>query len=87
MVEAGAVQTDSDGLVSVAQPFHTTFWFARIEVFRAVPPPWFRFVYSDDGCEMLQCECQFFRDRAVAAGFKVCSGGWCGHGCESKWCG
>ncbi|MEI8371331.1 MAG: hypothetical protein WCJ35_00700 [Planctomycetota bacterium] len=67
--------------------FHTTFWFARIEIFRMLPPPWFRFVYSDDGCEMLQCECQFFRDRALAAGFSVQSGGWCGHGCEAKWCG
>jgi len=67
--------------------FHTTFWFARVAVFRAIPPPWFQFVYSPDGCEMLACECQFFRDRAVAAGFKVCSGGWCGHGCEAKWCG
>jgi hypothetical protein len=37
-----------------------------IEVFRTLPPPWFQFVYSDDGCEMLQCECQFFRDRVLA---------------------
>jgi len=32
------------------------FWFARIEIFRTLPPPWFRFVYSDNGCEMLQYE-------------------------------
>jgi hypothetical protein len=72
---------------SAENSFHTTFWFARIEIFRALPPPWFRFVYSDDGCEMLQCECQFFRDRVLASGFSVQSGGWCGHGCEAKWCG
>jgi len=72
---------------SAENSFHTTFWFARIEIFRTLPPPWFRFVYSDDGCEMLQCECQFFRDRVLAAGFSVQSGGWCGHGCEAKWCG
>ena len=67
--------------------FHTTFWFARLEVFRALPPPWFQFVYSPDGCELFRCECQFFRDRATTAGFSVRHGGWCGHGCEAKWCG
>lgn len=67
--------------------FHTTFWFARVEVFRTIPPPWFQFVYSDDGCELVQCECQFFRDRVTAAGFSVLHGGWCGHACEGKWCG
>lgn len=34
-------------------------------------PPWFQFVYSPDGCELLACECQFFRDRAIAAGFSA----------------
>jgi hypothetical protein len=65
--------------------FHTPFWFARIDVFRVLPPPWFQFVHSADGCELVRCECQFFRDRAVAAGFTVRSGGWCGHGCEGRW--
>jgi len=64
----------------LANSFHTTFWFAPVEIFRNCQPPWFRFVYSDDGREMLQCECQFFRDRVVGAGFSVQSGGWCGMG-------
>ena len=67
--------------------FHTTFWFARIEVFRRLSPPWFTFGYSADGCEMRACECQGFAERAVAAGFTVQHGGHCGHAHEGKWCG
>jgi hypothetical protein len=67
--------------------FHCTLWFARIEVFQRIDPPWFRFVYSDDGCEMLGCECRYFRDKVQAAGYHVAHGGWCGHACEAKWCG
>ena len=43
-----------------------------------------QFDYSDFGCDMLPCECQFFRDRVLVAGFSVRSGGWCDHGCEAK---
>lgn len=70
-----------------ANAFHTTFWFARIEVFRAMAPPWFEFRYSVDGCEMLACECQVFAEKVRAAGFTVAHGGRCGHACEGKWCG
>jgi len=67
--------------------FHCTLWYARTEVFRKLTPPWFKFTYSEDGCEMTGCECQYFRDRVVAAGYTVVNGGWCGHSCEAKWCG
>lgn len=67
--------------------FHTTCWFARIDVFRRIPAPWFSFRYSADGCEMLACECQVFAEKVQAAGFTIAHGGWCGHGCEGKWCG
>ena len=67
--------------------FHTTFWFARIEVFRRIPPPWFAFGYSADGCDMEKCECMVFAEKVLAAGFSIAHGGHCGHACEGKWCG
>jgi len=44
------------------------------------PGPWFMREYSPDGCRIVKCPCQFFRDRALAAGFAVARAGRCGHG-------
>ena len=49
-------------------------------VFEAIEPPWFMFGYSPDGTRRAKCECGYFRDKAIEAGFKVVRAGWCGHG-------
>ncbi|HUT88732.1 MAG TPA: hypothetical protein VMY37_04505 [Thermoguttaceae bacterium] len=59
--------------------FHTPFWRARVEVFRQVPPPWFAYPYSPDGCEILDCDCGYFAAKCLAAGFTVAHGGRCSH--------
>ena len=59
--------------------FHNPFWRCRMEVFRRLAPPWFRLRYSPDMCEVTACECQYFRDKCLAARFTVAHGGRCGH--------
>jgi hypothetical protein len=48
-------------------------WF-RIEVFRRLQPPWFRLVYSPDGCDILQCQCEELAARSVQTGFRTAAG-------------
>ena len=59
--------------------FHLALSCVRIEVFRQMQPPWFAWTYSDDGCELLECDCQRFARRAMELGFKVAHGGNCSH--------
>lgn len=61
--------------------FHTPFWFARTKIFRVVQPPWFAYLYTPDGCELLHCDCSHFAEKCRAAGFSVAHGGHCGHDC------
>jgi len=63
-----------------SRSFHTPMWFCRTKVLEAIEPPWFDFVYSPDMCEVRACECLYFRDKAIEAGFSVAHGGHCGHG-------
>ena len=62
------------------QSFHTPMWFCRTEVLRATQPPWFNYNYSPDFCELLSCDCTYFRNKVIEAGFSVAHGGHCGHG-------
>ena len=65
--------------------FHLNLAAVRIEVFRRVSPPWFLIEYDEKAKRIVTCECRHFARRAVAAGFKVVHGGYCGHNPEGKW--
>ena len=55
-----------------------------MEVLKRIEPPWFDWKYSLDGCELLGCDCSYFRDKVLAAGFTVAHGGCCGHDCAGN---
>ena len=59
--------------------FHTALCCVRMEVFKLVPSPWFRYQYSADGCDVLGCDCAFFAAKAKALGFRIAHGGLCSH--------
>jgi len=80
-VVACKVKTDNPHAWDLPTSFHTPFWRAKTKVFAAVEPPWFWFPYSDDGCEMLSCDCAYFAEKVLAAGFSVTHGGRSGHQC------
>jgi len=46
---------------------------------RAIPPPWFRFVFSPDGTREVLCECRYFWRKCHAAGFTPVQAGIAGH--------
>ena len=50
--------------------FHTTFWFAGIKVFRTSSPPCFQLVHTPNCCELVKCECRFFRDQTMPEKFR-----------------
>jgi len=51
----------------------------RRRVFEKIGPPWFMFAYTADGTGRAKCECGYFRDKVIEAGFKIVRAGWCGH--------
>ena len=61
------------------QAIHMGLVRVRRKVFEKIDPPWFRFEYSPDGSQLEKCECIYFRDKALAAGFSVVRAGWCDH--------
>lgn len=63
--------------------FHAGFWRARTKIFRFLKAPWFLPIFSEDGCNYLGCDCEYFAARVRAVGFSVSSGGRCGHQCNS----
>lgn len=48
-------------------------------VLEKMEPPWFRRVYSADGCDVVKCPCLYFSDKARAMGFTIARAGWCEH--------
>ena len=77
MAEAGAWEGE--------EAFHTPLWRCRPEVLYMLQPPWFMYPLSEDGCDVLTCECAYFSVKARAAGFTVRHGGYCGHGNVKSW--
>jgi len=67
------------GIWTDPQAFHTPFYRARVAVFRALDPPWFAYRYSADGCELIDCDCNYLAAKARAAGFTTAHGGRCSH--------
>lgn len=65
--------------------FHDHFWRCSRKVLLTIPLPWFRDNLSDDGCDLIGCDCSTFRQKALDFGFRVRHGGWCGHGCKQSW--
>jgi hypothetical protein len=61
------------------QAFHLALSCVRTQVFRVMEPPWFRFSYSDDYCELLGCDCEYFATKAKRLGFTIAHGGVCSH--------
>lgn len=61
------------------EAFHLALSCIRMEVFRAIPPPWFHYIYSDDGCDVIGCDCNYFTAKAKALGFTTAHGGTCRH--------
>ncbi len=51
-------------------------------VMEKMKAPWFARVFTDDGCDVKLCPCQWFSDQARAAGFSVTRAGWADHRIE-----
>lgn len=59
---------------------HTGLWRCRAqEVFGAIPARWFERIYSPDGMDIVECECENFRKKALAAGLTIARAGWADH--------
>ena len=58
---------------------HTGLWRCHRRVLETVQPPWFLEEYSSDGCDIVQCVCEHFRHKVLAAGFAIVRAGWCDH--------
>ena len=69
----------------LADAFHNHFWRCRPEVLQTIRPPWFAMPTSPDGCDVVGCDCLYFRAKALAAGFSVKHGGYCGHENAASW--
>ena len=66
--------------------FHESIWATSRHVLEAIEPPWFMHRYTADGCNMLGCICQSFRDKVLEAGFSIAHGGWAEHDRDESWC-
>lgn len=66
--------------------FHATMWMSNRSALERIPPPWFGVTYSEDGCDRLAGECEYFRQKALAAGLTIARGGWADHDMERSWC-
>jgi len=65
--------------------FHNPLWRCSMQVLQAIQPPWFHWIYADDGCGIVGCDCRYFALKVIAAGFSVCHGGHCGHTMNGSW--
>jgi hypothetical protein len=72
-------QTPNPNCWKEADAWHNHFSMVRMEVFRKMQPPWFQYVYSADGCDLLNCDCGYFAEKAKALGFTIAHGGYCSH--------
>lgn len=61
------------------QAMHCGLWRCTRRVLESIQPPWFQRVLSEDGAGEHRCICLYFRDKALAAGFRVVRAGWTDH--------
>ena len=66
--------------------FHESLWCTSRRVLEGIKAPWFMQRYNEDGTELDGCLCQYFRDKALAAGFSISHGGWAKHDLDGSWC-
>lgn len=59
--------------------FHLALSCIRMRVFTEMERPWFKFIYSDDGCDLIGCDCNYFAAKARSLGFTTAHGGQCKH--------
>jgi hypothetical protein len=59
--------------------FHCALWMCRREVLEQMERPWFRPLFSDDGCKQQVCICPDFAERAMQQGFTGSHAGWADH--------
>lgn len=66
---------------SWAEPtsFHHGIFRIKSYVLRKLQLPLYDFKYSADGCELLECECNFLKDKILAAGFSIVQAGHADH--------
>jgi len=64
---------------------HNAFWRIKAEAVGRVPLPWFEFITSPDGCEVIGCDCLYFSNKARNEGLSIIHGGWCEHGNAGTW--
>ncbi len=61
------------------QSLHAGLWRCDRRVLETIEPPWFQRVLSADGTSEKSCVCNYFRNKALAAGFRVVRAGWTDH--------
>jgi len=88
-VDADVVSCDcampTDDAWKADDAFHNHFWRCRPAVLQTIQSPWFAMPTSPDGCEVVGCDCVYFRRKALDAGFSVAHGGYCGHDNAATW--
>ncbi len=67
--------------------FHAPMWRSTRSALQRIPVPWFAAVYSKDHTSRVTDECEFFRNKALAAGLTIARGGWADHDSNASWCG
>lgn len=66
----GAVAEPLPNTAYLADPtvFHCGFLRMNRRALQDVKPPWFDFERSEDGTQIIKCECRYFRDKVLEAG-------------------
>jgi len=76
-----ACEYDIDNNQSWEDPnaMHAGLWRCDRKVLEAIKPPWFKRILGRDGTVEKSCVCNYFRNKALAAGFSVVRAGWTAH--------
>lgn len=61
------------------QAFHALCYGIHRSVIEAIEPPWFDLDLTDDGRHQQRCCCEVFRDKMIAAGYRIVRAGRAGH--------
>ena len=86
-VKACQVPMRAEAAWCMPNSFHESIWCTSRHVLENIQAPWFMQRYSADGTRLDGCICNYFRDKALDAGFSISHGGWAEHDKEGSWCG
>lgn len=67
--------------------FHSGFWRTNQASLMKMQGPWFDMVRSPNYDEILACDCEYFRRKALAAGLTIAHAGFAEHSNAQTWCG